>query len=148
MLVVETAAASGGGTALRADGQSVWLLVRPRSERIPNGVETIAVLVRRLAQPPRLERTVTRRATVNRIIALLDDLKTAQPGARSCPADSGTKVELSLYGARARRLAQAVADPSGCGAVALTIRGYSQPPLTGGPDLVAHLESLLGMRLT
>jgi hypothetical protein len=142
MLLVAATRAKGGGTALRADGQSVWLVPRPPSERIPSGVRSIAVSTEELGGEPRLVDTVTGASRIKRIASWVDRLALAQPGPIFCPADYGRRVVLRFLSG-SRVLASAVADGAGCGDVTLTIRGRSEPELTGGPELIAHLASLL-----
>ena len=142
MLAIEVTRAQGGGTALRADGQSAWLVPRPASERIPSGVRSIAVSTEQLGGEPRLVTTVTGASRIKLIASWVDRLPLAQPGPIFFPADYGRRVVLRFLSG-SRVLASAVADGAGCGDVTLTIRGRSEPELTGGPELIAHLASLL-----
>lgn len=136
-LVLDVAAARGGGAAVRADAEVVWLLLRPRWERVPPGVWVVTV-----AQHGRTAR-VTDAGRVGRIVALVNRLPAAQPGVRSCPVDVGPTVRLSFFAAPASRpVAVATAGGSGCGLVAFTLRGHSAPPLTDGPHLIGSLRAL------
>ena len=151
-LIVAVAQAAGGGTALRADAEVVWVVTRSARERVPAGVTVVTITVRRplggrgSAKPISL--TVTRQRTVRRIVEFVDALPTAQPGTVACPNDVGPMVELDF---RARRgappVAVAIADGSGCGFVTFAIRGHTEPKLADGPRLIKQLTSLLGISL-
>jgi hypothetical protein len=147
-LLVTVAAAKGGGTAVRADGQVVWVFERPPSERIPAGVHAVTISSRTLGGASRGPWMVTDRNRVRRIVELLDRLPAGQPGAFSCPADTGPSVTVTFDSVGGRRLATANADGSGCGFVSLWIRGRRQPFLEGGPGLIRQLGSLLGTSLS
>jgi hypothetical protein len=141
---VSVAAARGGGTAIRIDAQDIWWVPRPRSERVPAGVQLIDVTVQRLNPTSTTSLTVTDAAKVRRIVSLVNALPPAQPGTYSCPADLGPSVTLSFRAAPgATPLAGAVADGTGCGGVTFTLGGKSEPGLSGGYDLVSQLEKLL-----
>jgi hypothetical protein len=142
---VSVAAARGGGTAIRIDAQDIWWVPRPRSERVPAGVQLIDVTVQRLNPTSTTSLTVTDAAKVRRIVSLVNALPPAQPGAFSCPADFGPDVALSFRAsASATPLARAVAQGSGCGGVSFTLHGRSEPGLSDGYELVSQLEKLLG----
>jgi hypothetical protein len=141
---VSIAAARGGGTAIRIDAQDIWLLPRPRSERVPAGVQLIDVTVQRSNPTSTTSLTVTDAAKLRRIVSLVNALPPAQPGAFSCPADLGPSVTLSFRATPAASpLAVAVADGTGCGGVSFTLHGRSEPGLSGGYGLVSQLEKLL-----
>jgi hypothetical protein len=147
-LVVEVAQASGSGTALRADGQVVWLIAKPSSERIPAGVTSIAITARRAGKPPVSPAPVTGSGKVRRIVAYVNSLPPAQPGAVACPNDRGPLVELDFRAPEHRTpVAIAVADGSGCGLVTVRMHGHAQPSLSGGPRLISWLHSALGIKL-
>jgi hypothetical protein len=148
-LLVTVTAARGGATAVRADGQVVWLFERPASERIPPDVRAVTISERRLNGRPSGPWTVTDRSRVRRIVALVNSLPAGQPGAVACPADMGPTVMLAFASAApgGKRLATAYADVSGCGFVNLWIRGHAEPFLDGGSRLIKQLGSLLGLGL-
>jgi hypothetical protein len=147
-LGVVVTAARGGGTAVRADAELVWTVVRPGWERVPAGVRAVTITDDRLGEPAGSPRTVTDPAQVNRIVALVNGLPRAQPGVFSCPADMGPLVGLSFLPAPgAVPVAVASADGSGCGIVTFRIGGRTAPSLSGGPGLIKSLDSLLGTQL-
>jgi hypothetical protein len=145
-LLVEVARAAGGGTALRADAQAVWVVAKPRTERIPLPVKAISITSSRPGKPASPAHTVTGPDRIRRIVAFVDGLPRAQPGVLACPADVGPLVRLEFRPAlQAAPTATAIADGSGCGLVTLRIRGHREPALTGGPRLIRWLQSQLGI---
>jgi hypothetical protein len=147
-LLVTVTAAQGGGTAVRADGQVVWLFERPASERIPAGVGAVTISDHRINGASPGPWTVTDHARVRRIVALLDHLPAAQPGAVACPADLGPLMTATFSTAGGQRLATAYAEGGGCGFVNLWIQGRREPALEGGPGLIKRIGSLLGTSLS
>ena len=145
-LLVTVAQARGGGTALRADAQSVWLAPRTASERIPAGVSVITISERRLRGSSRGPWTVSDRRRVRRIVALVNGLRLGPVGPVACPADVGPYVTLRFASA-GHGIARVVADASGCGFVSLSIHGRREPFLAGGVRLIRQLSSLLGTSL-
>lgn len=143
-LVIEVASATGGGTALRADAQVVWVVVRSATERIPRAIREITITARRLGKSSSPPVTVSAAGMVRRIVAYVNKLQVAQPGAFHCPADFGPDVKLVFRKLpKATPVAIATADGSGCGSVTLSISGEQEPALTGGPQLIKWLSSLL-----
>ncbi|MBV9802719.1 MAG: hypothetical protein JO130_05995 [Solirubrobacterales bacterium] len=152
MLVVEVVALAGGSTGVRADSEVVWITPRPASERIPPGARRLVLTTRQSGRVIQGPLQIASRPAVRRVVALLNALPASQPGVRACPADWGARIQLELYGGAAEGagsypLAIAVADPGGCGEVALSIGGRREPPLAGGATLVPHLSRVLGVSL-
>jgi hypothetical protein len=145
-LLVETAAARGGGTAIRVDAQVVWRRPRSAAERIPGGVSAITIAERRVTGSSAGPWTVSDRRRVRRIVALVNALPLGPAGPVACPADMGPYVTLT-FASGGHGIARAVADGSGCGFVGLTIHGHREPFLTGGVALIRQLSSLLRMSL-
>jgi hypothetical protein len=147
-VAIVATAARGGGTGLRADGEVVWSVLRPRWEEIPAGVRLVSITDRRVGGRVSSGRTVTGRRKVDRIVALINGLPRLQPGFRSCPADRGPLVDLTFRAsAGAPPAVVASADGGGCGVVTFRIRGRMAPALSGGPGVVKALDRLLGERL-
>jgi hypothetical protein len=148
LVLVTAARATGGGTALRADAQVMSVVTRPAWERIPAGIREVMITAHRPGKPASAPVTVTVRNKVRRIVALVDALPRAQPGAVACPNDVGPEVRLAFrHTPGAAPLAIATADGSGCGGVTFRLRGHSGPPLAGGPGLIRRLSSLLRIGL-
>ena len=147
-LVVEAVGLPDGSTGVRADSQAVWIKVRPASERIPAGSRRLVLTTTRGGRIIQGPRTVTSPRAVHRGVRLLNALPALQPGVYACPADFRTLIRLAFDAAAGRRpLAVAEVDPSGCGVVRLTIRGRTQPPLTGGLTLAKRLSRALGAKV-
>ena len=115
-LVVAIVQLQDGSTGVRADGEAVWITPRPRSERIPATARRVVVTNSRggaLVQGPI---TVTTRATVAKLVSLLNGLPAWQPGVYSCPADYGWHVRLDFYAKQTRAYAKSsrgsIADPN------------------------------------
>lgn len=137
-LSVAVAAAKGGGTALRGDGQAVWLVPRPSWEYVPSSVDAIAVTVNAGRQSSRAI-TLQSSAAIRRIVAIVNSLKSLQPGvAYSCPEDSGIEVQLAFL-RRGERIATARADESGCEFVTLSIERRRGRGLSGSEGLIVQL---------
>jgi hypothetical protein len=151
-IVVEVTRARGGGTAIRADAEDVWLVPRPKSERVPASVNLITYTVSRLnlhtgTTTTSAPTTVTKQSDVRKIVSLVNGLPRAQPGAEACPADIGPDVDLKFYYQQGGPVvAEADAGGSGCGGVSFTLGGRHEPELAGGAELVHQLEKLLGFK--
>ncbi|HEY6396314.1 MAG TPA: hypothetical protein VIX82_02555, partial [Solirubrobacteraceae bacterium] len=86
-LLGEVVGLSDGSTGVRADAQVVWIMPRAASERVPAGVRTIDITRGVPQDAPTLSLHVTGRANIRKIIAMINQLPAAQPGAWSCPAE-------------------------------------------------------------
>ena len=138
---------AGGGTALRADAEVMWFVLRPRWEKVPRDVSSLQV--RSVANDPPRRRSliVTSRSAIRRIVSMVNRLPAAQPVNQHCPKDSGPDVTLAFLQANGHKpVAVVSADGSGCGGVRFTLRGRRGPALNGGRLLVSELESLLKTR--
>lgn len=155
-VIIELVALPGHRTGLRVDAQVVWITPRPASERIPTSVNRLRVTVRRANAVRQGPLTFMSRSKIEKVVAVLNELPRAQPGARACPADPGVFVTLRFYVAGAARpTAVALIDPYGCGGVTLTLNGRRRPALASGPipgesagtSLIDVLQRDLGIRL-
>lgn len=147
-VIVSAARATGGGTALRADAQVMWVVTRPAWERIPAGIREVTITAHRPGKPASAAITVTVGNRVRRIVALVDALPADQPGAVACPNDVGPEVQVAFrHTPGAAPLVSVTADGSGCGGVTFRLRGRRGPPLAGGPGLIRRLSSLLRISL-
>jgi hypothetical protein len=149
-LVVAIVPLQDGSTGVRADAEVVWIQTRPHSERIPATARRVVVTNSRgstLVQGPI---TITARATVARIVSLLNRLPAWQPGAYACPADFGWHIRVAFYADPDRvgsPIAVATIDPTGCGVVRLTLAGRAQPALADGSTATKRLSALLHVKL-
>lgn len=155
-LVVWAVRLANGSTALRVDAQVVWITPRPTSQTIPAGARLLQIAVNGSipsgidplrssvldSLPARVESSEQIEATV----AVLNHLRTAQPGVRSCPFDRGTSIELSFFTApESPPLAAAEIAAEGCGGVHLTIGGISQGRLESGWEAIEEIAKALGV---
>jgi hypothetical protein len=145
VLMYTGAPARGGGTALRVDAQVVWLFKRPASERIPAGVDQLAVSDRH-SDGTTSRWSIDDSARIRHAVSIINALPAGQPGARHCPADRGPYVTLA-FARRGVRLATADVDGGGCESVIMFIHGHRQHPLQGNPELIDKLSSALGVEL-
>jgi hypothetical protein len=83
-------------------------------------------------QTPPKPVTITDRAQVSELKALINGLPLFPAGIFSCPADFGDDLVLTFRaGPRTPALAVATVDFAGCDGVDFTINGKSQPALAG-----------------
>ncbi len=161
-LVIWAVPLADGSTALRADAQVVWIIPRPASERIPSGAHLLKISIHeagdkrigivkirseRATVLRRLPSHVTSIAQINKVTALLNELRVHQPGIRHCPIAPPGSVQLTFYThPSAPPLAIADIHTEGCGGVSLTINGIAQPGLEGGWYLVEEISRILQIR--
>ncbi|HYB26030.1 MAG TPA: hypothetical protein VEF89_05410, partial [Solirubrobacteraceae bacterium] len=91
-LLVAAVQLQDGSTAVRADSEVVWITPRPRSERIPARARRIVASTARGGRLVQGPLTITARATVTKVVSLLNVLPAFQPGAHLCPADFGWMI--------------------------------------------------------
>lgn len=151
-LIVAVVQLQNGSTGVRADSEVVWITPRPRSERIPAGTQRLVVRTTQDGKTVQGPITVTSRRVIDRVVALVNGLPASQPGVFSCPADFYWRVRLTFYRTTAvlsaSPLAVAVIDPSGCGAVQLTLAGKAQPVLADGYTATQRLSAILHVKLS
>jgi len=148
-LVVSVVALQDGSTGVRADSEVVWITPRPRSERIPARARRVVVSNRRGGTVVQGPITVTSRATVAKVVALLNRLPAWQPGVYSCPADFGWHIRLAFYASQhpaSSPIAVATIEPTGCGLVRLVLAGRAQPALADGYTAAKRLGALLHVK--
>jgi hypothetical protein len=143
-LTISVETISATESALREDGQVVWIAPRPASETIPSGTNKIAVyLDSTFGKHSYLASTITTRAEITRLTNVIDDLPITQPGtAFSCPPISAQTpaVDLRFLGASQTPLAQVVEDD--CEGLQFTINGHSTTGLQETTDLQTLLWHL------
>jgi hypothetical protein len=133
-------------TAVRTDGEAVWITPRPQWERIPSVARTVTFTA--IAGGPAGElgaRSVPREISGGRarkLISLINRLELMQPGVYSCPAEFAESVSLRFLNAAGRVVARAVEGPTGCATVTLTIGRRVGPALDDSPSVTTELERL------
>lgn len=132
-------------TGVRADGQDVWMVPRPASEKVPAGVRKVDV------RTSKAHVRVTSGAKVRRIVRLFDALPIVQPDTGyHCPPDTIRRPPMTLrfLSAQGALLARARVPGSfaagSCAPIEFWIGGHRQKPLSG--QLYGRIEQLLGVR--
>jgi hypothetical protein len=147
-LLVGVVARPGGGSALRADAQGVWLEPKPPTERIPTTAGLLEV-VETLGD--RTHRAGSASAEkIEAVAELLNSFPIVQrSGPTSCTAIPSEQAILRAYfrsapgGSVLAETEQALPEAS-CQAIGLTIRGEEQRPLVNENDaLTKSLQNLL-----
>lgn len=157
-LTVTVTSLQGDVTGVLAEAESDWIVPRPAGEQIPAGVHEVDITSAKLRGPTTISLSVTKAATVHRIVSLIDAMPLAQPVTIACPAllTSGARVITLTFRAHAESPALAKATytdyrpltaPSGqCTPVYFSVRGRPQGPLIGG-NFVKRLADILGVSL-
>ncbi|MGZ4243059.1 MAG: DUF4232 domain-containing protein [Solirubrobacteraceae bacterium] len=133
---VGVTAATGGGTAIRADAFAQWLIPRSPQEVVPAAARRVAVTVDRFGGPGFPLSSVSGRRAEARLVTFVDSRPVVQDAGFSCPAvGSFTRVlDLRFEGSPAGPpLARAVEDA--CGGLSFFIHGRRQRALIEGADL-------------
>lgn len=158
-LAVLVATTPGDRTYLRVDAEVVWLLPRPASERIPDGVQAIEITRGLPGHAPSQSLTVTDAAEVAAIVAVTNSLPIVQPGEfDGCNTahpvgDVRPKITFTFraaLGGSVLAVAREPADATGaatCEPMSLSIAGVPQEPLLEGPKVVADAERLLKKKI-
>jgi Protein of unknown function (DUF4232) len=135
-----------GATAVRTDGEAVWLTPRPQWERIPAGVRSVVFTASGTGNDGRLgplstPRTLTGVAA-GRLVAFINRAQIVQPGAFSCPVALAESVNLQFMSADGATVARAVENSTGCASVTLTVGRRTGPALSDYPSLTDELVRL------
>lgn len=120
-------------------------------ERVPPGVRRVDIQVGYPGQAPKISLRIGERAQVERIVTLLDGLRTARTGIYNCPdiTVAAARASFSFRSADGALVAHAsmldfgTAGP--CDPIQLSIRGRQQRPLVG--SFLSRVQRLLGVRL-
>ncbi len=135
-----------GTTAVRTDGEAVWISARPAWEQIPAGVRTVTYTARtttRSGKPGRGSGPIILTGAQARELGnFINRLELVQPGERSCPAALDTSVALRFADARGATVARAVEWPTGCAYVSLKIGNRTGPALNDYPSVTDELDRL------
>ncbi|MHB1567684.1 MAG: hypothetical protein ACYCXW_10335 [Solirubrobacteraceae bacterium] len=148
-LNIELVALSAKSTGVRVDGQVVWTMPRPAGERIPAGVHEVDVTRQKLGHIARVSISLTKPATVQRVISAIDQLPIVQPGAvESCPAERAQPtVTINFHRGHGTPVLARATYTGACGGMAFSIHGKSQTPLANGYTLIHELEQVAGVKL-
>lgn len=133
-------------TAVRTDGEAVWITPRPEWERVPSMARTVtftAIAGRPDGKPgPRSAPRAITGGRARKLISLINSLELQQPGVYSCPAALARSVSLRFLDAAGQVVAHAVEQPTGCATVSLTIGNRVGPALDDSPSVTTELERL------
>jgi hypothetical protein len=158
LLRVTVSSIGGGLTGVLAESQSVWLVPRPASERIPAATRIVQISSAVPGAAHGGSLTLTRGARVDAIVALLNGLPIVQPGATCCPALIDPRTITMTFRARtsgpvlaALRFADyrpwKAAYSNECAPVQLSVAGRRWPALDGGA-FIEQIERIIGLRIT
>lgn len=157
-LDIEVTPRPDGGTRLHTEGQSQWVITRPKGERIPAGVREVDITESWPGKAPFLSRRLRRRSDVRRLVTLFNSLGIVQPVAINCPSESaGPVVEIAFRAGRTgRTVALAKVSPWAdfswpttvpgwaCFAIAFNVGGRNWTPLIG--NVITPIEHLLHLK--
>jgi hypothetical protein len=159
-LVRVTVTSLGGAmSGVLAESQSVWIVPRPASERIPAATRIVQITSTVPGAANGGNLTITRHTRVDSIVALLNRLPIVQPGVTGCPAlVLPAKTITMTFRARPGGAALAVlrfvdyrpwkaAYSSECEPVQLTIGGRRRDALNGG-EFIRQIERIIGVSIT
>ncbi len=146
-LPVEATSAKGGGTAVRADGQAVWLLAKPPWERIPPAAMVVSVTVTWGVRDRSAPITLTTPATVAALARIVNRAPPVQPATYACPAGGVYDIELAF---RASPQSPALASArinieDGCAFVSIHIGDRQGVALFDGYELATAAFKLGGL---
>lgn len=146
VLGVTVATLPDGTTAVRTDGEAVWLTPRPPWERIPAGVRSVTFTASGQSSngsvgPTSAPRTLTGERA-RRLVSFINRAEVVQPGARVCPVAFFDSVDLEFTRADGTSVARAVEDPTGCPSVTLTVGRRTGPLLSDFPSVTDELIRL------
>jgi len=142
-LVVEFAPNGPGASAMRADGQTLWVPPRPASEQVPTDVSR----VRLVAYPGVgvygvLARETVKGAAADRLVRLANALQRDNRGVVHCAADTGFRITVTFL-APQRMLV--FTEVPACGSVSVTSDGNSEPGLLNSAGFQRVVRADLGL---
>jgi hypothetical protein len=133
-------------TGVRVDAQEIWIVPRPRSEKVPSAVRVVDV------RTSKAHVRVTATAKVREIVRSFDALPIVQPGVSyHCPPETARRpMSLRFLSAGGALLARArVPGPFAagfCAPIEFWIGSHRQRPLAG--HIYGRIEHLLGVRFS
>jgi hypothetical protein len=142
LLAVTVTTVSGGRTGVLAESDAIWLVPRPRSERIPAATRELDVAVTRDGQAP-FARFAIVGSQLHAIERRLDRLEVGQPYVINCPAEmsqGSREVTLAFLNAAGATVARASwtayagwgTKSFECDEISFAVGGRSKPALLGG----------------
>jgi hypothetical protein len=141
-LVVSIVPNGPNASAIRADGQTVWIPTRPASESVSPGTSSILVV----ASDGMPSHEIARRTLTGRAAGLLakalDGLRRDNRGAHGCADDGGFRVAMTFVTGHGTLV---LTENPACYEVAAALDGVRQPVLFDTPSLQRLLRSLLGL---
>jgi hypothetical protein len=149
-MVVEVTGVGSGQTAIRVDAQVSWQPPRPASERVTSAAHVVTITqlpsLGPHARRPPAPVTITDRAVVRRLAALVDSLQlsTIGPGA-SCPAALGGGIRLTFRASAGGPPLAVAQGPAACGTVQFSAGGKQQPALQITDAFIPQLLKLAGL---
>ena len=144
-----------GQFELRVDAIVQWTPRKSRFSIVPPGATRAVVRVDRgpNAKTGRVTVvTVTRRSTIDAVIARINGLAVANPGVEYCPLDIGSSMRISFYRANASDpYAVVTAHPTGCGLVTISEFSAGGAALgvghdSGGSVITKFVATTLGIK--
>ena len=158
-LTVDAVKLADGSTGVRADADVRYSAPRLPSQRVPPQARVLEITRPKFGSSPALALTVTNRADVRRIAAIVDGLPFVAPltgVAFSCPAIYFAPLETFTFraspaGPVLAEVTEMSNEPSGadpCFTASLTLRGHHEPHLLDGRKLLRQAGSILGVTLT
>jgi hypothetical protein len=159
LLRVTVTSIGSGLSGVLAESESVWIVPRPASERIPATTRIVQISSTVPGAADGGSLTITRGGQVGSIVALLNRLPLVQPGVTGCPAlILPAKTITMTFRARAGGAALAVlryvdyrpweaAHSSQCEPVQLSIGGRRRAALDGGA-FIRQVERIIGLNIT
>jgi hypothetical protein len=136
-------AARGGGTAVRADGQAVWLVPRPLWLRIRSPTR---VTIRISTPASSGATTLASRLKLKTLAHLIDRLPLEQPSFTPCSFPNSLAVSL-VFRSGSGVTARVEDDDQGCGLINVELRDRPTETLEGGHKLAELVRHLGGIAL-
>jgi hypothetical protein len=147
-LAFEAIPAEGGGTALRADAQVIWIMPRPSSEHIPAGISAITVRASAgVPTPVSVSQTISEPAAVQKVITVVEGLKPPGGGTTLCPIHlPGFELEF-LEAGQPEPVVTLITKPEGCGIVEFWVHRCLAGRLVRAGTVVQLIEELFATKL-
>jgi hypothetical protein len=144
-LVVEVVPAGSDGSAVRADGQVLWVPPRSDAELAPRLASRVSLLAYRGATTNVLaQRTVTG-AAATKLARLIDALSRDNRDVHGCAMDTGFRIDVTFHVSSGSLV---FTQWPACDQVDVTSNGHIEPDLIDSPALGRALRAYLGPAAT